>query len=179
LQSKGDSLAEMFKIPKKELVPYVIKLIPLVDSLNLVRVEQIIKKYGYPGLSLVGQETNEAAFYVIQHSEKIDKYLPIIKKASDKKELSFKLYAMMLDRSLMYNGKEQIYGTQIKGFKMKNSETGKEEFKMEVWPIRNAKNVDRLRKKVGFRMTVAEYAKENGVTYRELTIAEINLLQKK
>jgi len=124
LQTKSDSLASVFKIDKKDLVPYIIKQIPISDSLNLIRVEQIIKEYGYPGISLVGPETNEAAYYVIQHSTKIDKYLSLIKKAADKKELRFTLYAQMLDRSLMYKGKEQIYGTQGKGLQVLNKETG-------------------------------------------------------
>lgn len=32
-----------------------------IDSSNLVRVESIIRIYGYPGLTLVGKPTNEAA----------------------------------------------------------------------------------------------------------------------
>jgi hypothetical protein len=85
------------------------------DSSNVKRVVVIIKQYGYPGKTLVGEPTNEAVFYVLQHSTVIDKYLPLIEKAVKEKQLPFHLYAMMKDRSLMYNKKEQIWGTQAKG----------------------------------------------------------------
>jgi hypothetical protein len=178
LQTKSDSLASVFKIEKKDLVPYIIKQIPISDSLNLIRVEQIIKEYGYPGISLVGPETNEAAYYVIQHSTKIDKYLPLIKKAADKKELQFTLYAQMLDRSLMYKGKEQIYGTQGKGLQVLNKETGAKEFKTVIWPIKDVAEANKRRKKAGFKLTVEEYAKQSlGIDYKILTLEDIKKMQ--
>ena len=178
LQTKSDSLASVFKIDKKDLVPYIIKQIPISDSLNLIRVEQIIKEYGYPGISLVGPETNEAAYYVIQHSTKIDKYLSLIKKAADKKELRFTLYAQMLDRSLMYKGKEQIYGTQGKGLQVLNKETGAKEFKTVIWPIKDVMEVNKRRKKAGFKSTVEQYAKQSlGINYKILTLEDIKKMQ--
>ena len=178
LQTKSDSLASVFKIDKKDLVPYIIKQIPISDSLNLIRVEQIIKEYGYPGISLVGPETNEAAYYVIQHSTKIDKYLSLIKKAADKKELRFTLYAQMLDRSLMYKGKEQIYGTQGKGLQVLNKETGTKEFKTVIWPIKDVADVNKRRKKAGFKSTVEQYAKQSlGIDYKILTLEDIKKMQ--
>lgn len=178
LQTKSDSLAIAFKIKKTELIPYIIKQIPISDSLNLVRVEQIIKQFGYPGLSLVGPETNEAAYYVIQHSTKIDKYISLIKKAADEKELRFTLYAQMLDRSLMYKGKEQIYGTQGKGLQVLNKETGTNEFKTVIWPIKDAAEVNKKRREAGFKLTVEEYAKQNlGIDYKALTLEDIKKMQ--
>ncbi|MCF6298234.1 MAG: hypothetical protein L3J08_09685 [Flavobacteriaceae bacterium] len=53
-------------------------LIREIDSTNLLEVERIIKKYGYPSKSLVGEPANKAVFYVIQHSNKVDEYLPLI-----------------------------------------------------------------------------------------------------
>jgi hypothetical protein len=178
LQTKSDSLASVFKIDKKDLVPYIIKQIPISDSLNLIRVEQIIKEYGYPGISLVGPETNEVAYYVIQHSTKIDKYLSLIKKAADQKELRFTLYAQMLDRSLMYQNKEQIYGTQGKGLQVLNKETGAKEFITVIWPIKDVAKVNIRRKKAGFKLTVEENAKQNlGIDYKVLTLQDIKKMQ--
>lgn len=177
LQTKADSICDSYKIPKSELLNYIIKTIPILDSLNLLRVEQIIKEYGYPGKTLVGTETNEAAYYVIQHSHNIDKYLPIIKKAADKKEIEFKLYAKMLDRYLMYKGKEQIYGTQGKGFETTNSETGKKEWKTVIWPIANVKEVNNRRKKAGFETTIEENAKNIGIAFENLSIEEVKQMQ--
>ncbi len=71
------------------------------DSLNLVQVERIIDKYGYPGKSMVGEPENEAAWFVIQHSATIEKYFPLIKNAGLEGELSMTKVAMMEDRMLM------------------------------------------------------------------------------
>jgi hypothetical protein len=141
-----------------------------VDSSNVKRVEAIIKQYGYPGRSLVGTPTNEAAFYVIQHSTVIDKYLPLIEQAAVKKELPFHLYAMMKDRSLMYNKKEQIWGTQGRGQSILNKATGKNEFKFFIWPIANPANVNKRRKEAGFEQTVEENAKRLGIPYKVYTL---------
>jgi hypothetical protein len=174
LQTRADSLAMAFKIEKDQLISYIIRQTQITDSLNIIRVEQIIKQYGYPGLSLVGPGTNEAAYFVIQHSAKIDTYLPLIKNAAESKQIKFALYAMMLDRSLMYKGKEQVYGTQGKGVRVFNKEKGMTEFKMVIWPIKDVAGVNKRRKKAGFTSTVEEYAKDNlGIDYKILSLADI------
>jgi hypothetical protein len=180
LQTRADSLAQAFNIEKDQLISYVIKQTQITDSLNIIRVEQIIKQYGYPGLNLVGPGTNEAAYFVIQHSAKIDTYLPMIKKAAENKQIKFALYAMMLDRSLMYKGKEQVYGTQGKGVRVFNKEKGVTEFKMVIWPIKDVAGVNKRRKKAGFTSTVEDYAKDNlGIDYKILSLADIKELEGK
>lgn len=157
----------------------LIKLMDDQDQKNLVKVEKIIEKYGYPGKSLVGEPENYAVWYVIQHSPKIEEYLPLIKKAADEKELPFRLYAMMLDRKLMYENKEQIFGTQIRSvFKTKN---GKTETLSFVWPLKDPDNVNELRKNSGFGRTIEDYAKDAaGIEYKKYTLKEaLELLQKK
>ena len=94
--------------------------------------------------------TNEAAFYIIQHSKMIDNYLPLLKEAAEKKELRFQLYAMMLDRSLMFQNKEQVYGTQGTGFDVKNPKTGQWERLFIIWPIQDPATVNQRRKEAGF-----------------------------
>jgi hypothetical protein len=173
LKTKADSVAASYSIATTDLSTYLMSNMMKADSSNLARTEQILNQYGYPGKSLVGIPTNEAAFYVIQHSEKIDQYLPIVKKAADQKELPFKLYAMMLDRSMMNEGKEQIYGTQATGFEVFNPQTGKKEFKMIIWPIQNAPTVNERRKKAGFDQTVEENAKRLGTNYEALTLKQV------
>ena len=82
-----------------------------IDSSNLVRVERVISTYGYPGITLVGKPTNEAAWYVIQHSPKIKHYFPLIQRAGQADELPFYLVAMMQDRLMTEQRKPQLYGT--------------------------------------------------------------------
>ena len=78
MNGKGDSLSVVYGVNKDDLNDYLWKLQGEIDSLNTKRIEQIIDVYGYPGITLVGEPTNEAAFYIIQHSKVIDKYLPVV-----------------------------------------------------------------------------------------------------
>lgn len=119
-----------------------------IDSANIYFVEAVFKRYGYPGKSLVGDSTSEAAWYVIQHSKKINDYIPVIKKAAEAHELTFRLYAMMLDRYLMGKKQEQIYGSQMSMRALKA--TKKNEW--IVWPIKNPKSVNELRKKQALKI---------------------------
>ena len=143
------------------------------DSSDLHRIDQIMRQYGYPGKSLVGVPTNEAAFYVIQHAPlaTINQYLPQIKRAAEQGELPFRLYAMMLDRQLMYQGQEQVYGTQGRSYMVKNP-TGRLQQKILIWPIKDAASVNQRRKQAGFEQTVEENAKRLSTTYRVLTMEE-------
>jgi hypothetical protein len=177
LAAERDSLASVYGVKKENLTKFLWEQQSLIDSLNVIRVEDIIKKYGYPGASLVGAPTNEAVFYIIQHSKVIDKYLPLIKDAAEKKELPFVLYAMMLDRSLMYQDKEQIYGTQGTGFTAKNPQTGNVEMKWVIWPIKDAANVNERRSAAGFEQTVEENAKRLGIVYEEFTLEEVKKMR--
>ncbi|HEX2534984.1 MAG TPA: DUF6624 domain-containing protein [Chitinophagaceae bacterium] len=176
---KADSLARVFGVSKEDLPMHLWKLQSRSDSLNIIRIEAIIKEYGYPGKSLVGTPTNEAVFYVLQHSEVIDRYLPVVKEAAEKGELPFHLYAMMLDRSLMYAGKEQVYGTQGSGFTWTNPETGKQEMKMIIWPIQDPAGVNARRKEAGFTLTVEENAKRLGIPYQVFTLEEVRKMKGK
>ena len=147
------------------------------DSVNLIKVEKIIAIYGYPGKSLVGEPTNEAAWFVIQHSSKIANYLPLIEEATKKGEIPFTKYAMMQDRYLTQQGKEQIYGTQAQGKQITNKETGKKEFFTYVSPIQNPEKVNELRKKAGFTSTVEENATRMGIEYKVYTLDEISKIK--
>ena len=141
------------------------------DRENLIKVEKIIKKYGYPGKSLVGEPENKAVWYVIQHSPEIEKYFPMIKKAAEEKELPFRLYAMMLDRKLMQENKEQIYGTQARSYT--GTKDGKHQLLWLIWPIKNPENVNKLRQEAGIGGTVEEYAKDlTGTEYKKYTLKE-------
>jgi len=149
-----------------------------IDSSNMRRIGQIMRQYGYPGKMLVGTPTNEAAFYVIQHTPLIIKqYLPQVKQAADKGELPFRLYAMMLDRELMFDDKKQVYGTQARSCATKNPTTGEIEQKLFIWPIEVAAGVNERRKKAGFDQTVEENARRLNTTYQVLTLEEARKMQ--
>lgn len=168
-----DSISKAFNIPKANISGGLINLMNTTDSTNMLRIEEIIKQYGYPGKTMVGEKANEAVFYVVQHSSKVDLYLPLIEKAAKEGELPFYLFAMMKDRSLMYNNKPQIWGSQAKGMNVTNSATGKAEWKFFVWPIEDPANVNKRRKQAGFEQTVEDNAKRMGLEYKVLTIEDV------
>jgi hypothetical protein len=170
--NKVDSLTKLYKIDKNNLSARLMKIQTEIDSSNIKRVEAIVKQYGYPGKTLVGEPTNEAVFYIIQHSTVIDKYLPLVEKAANEKQLPFHLYAMMKDRSLMYNKKEQIWGTQGKGQSVFNETTRKNDFKFFIWPIADPANVNKRRKEAGFEQTVEENAKRLDIPYKVYTLEQ-------
>lgn len=155
---KKEQLLKDLNIDQEEFKKKNWMLVAEHDSLNMQKIENIIAQYGYPGKTLVGEPTNQAAWYVIQHSTKIGKYLPLIKEAGKKKEIPFTWVAMMEDRYLMQQDKEQIYGTQGKG-EMTKDKDGKQVFVSFVWPVKDLKNVNKRRKVAGFDSTLEENAK--------------------
>lgn len=161
---------------KEELDKNLWKIVNKQDSINLVKVENIVSKFGYPGKTLVGEPTNEAVWYVIQHSKKIPQYFSLIQKAGQENEISYTKVAKMEDRLLMYEGKEQIYGTQGAGRRIIN-ESGKEEFFNFIWPIKDPKKVNELRKNAGFSETVEEYAKSLDIDYKVFTLEDYKKLK--
>jgi hypothetical protein len=166
--AKKDSVAKSLSMTVGEAFMHCWYLQNHLDSLNILFIEDIIQKYGYPGKTMVGEPTNESAWNIIQHSQKIHQYMPLMKKVADKNELPFHLYAMMLDRDLMNQGKEQIYGSQISCRVIKS---GKNE--CFVWPIQDSTSVNKRRKKAGFDLTVEQNAKRLGIDYRIVKLSEI------
>jgi hypothetical protein len=165
LTRRPDSLAAALGVAKEDLNKAILDRMMRTDATNLPRVQAILKQYGYPGKSLVGTPTNEAAWHVIQHApELIPQYFPLMKAAAETGELPFQLYATMLDRKLVFENKEQLYGTQAHNF----NNTG-----WFIWPIQNPAQVNQRRKQAGFKTTVEEVAARLGVSYKVLTLEDV------
>lgn len=160
-QPLTDSLSKVYQTDRTKLANVLRAEQVKIDSSNLARAEVIIKQRGYPGKTVVGTPANETVFYIIQHSNRIPTYLPLIQKAAEQNELPFSLYAMMLDRSLMYAGRPQVYGTQASCRQLLKSD----QQLCFVWPITDAKAVNERRKKAGFPMSVEENATRLNAAY--------------
>ena len=170
LNRNPDSLAAALGVSKEELNSAIMGRMIRSDATNLPRVQAILQQYGYPGKSLVGAPTNEAAWYVIQHTPAlIPQYLPMMKTAAETGELPFRLYATMLDRQLMFENKEQVYGTQAR-----NDNNNK----LFIWPIQNPAQVNQRRKQAGFTTTVEQNAARLGTSYKVLTLEEVATMPK-
>ncbi|WP_313113748.1 BT_3928 family protein [Aequorivita sediminis] len=142
----------------------------VLDSVNMIFVEKYFIEKGYPGKSVVGEESSLVAWNVLQHNpDKIPNYLPLVKKAADAGEIPKTAAAMMEDRYLMLEGKPQVYGTQGMSY-----DDARGSF---IWPIENPETVNERRKEAGFTETIEEYAKilfGDDFIYEVKTIDQIN-----
>lgn len=142
----------------------------ILDSINMIFVEKYFIAKGYPGKSVVGDESSLVAWNVLQHNpDKIPRYLPLVKKAAQAGEIPKTSAAIMEDRYLMMEGKPQVYGTQGMSY-----EDARGSF---IWPIANAETVNERRKEAGFTETLEEYAKilfGDDYVYEARTIEEVN-----
>ncbi|MET4083945.1 hypothetical protein ABIB40_003918 [Pedobacter sp. UYP30] len=177
-EERKNEIAKLLDYPRDSLDESAWAIMRKIDSINIEKVEHIIKDYGYPGKTLVGEPENTTVFYVIQHSNKISKYYYLIEKAGKEQELPFKYSAMMLDRKLNDEGKEQVYGTQVHMVMVNNPKTGKREPFKYVVPIKDSENVNKRRKRAGFDSTVEENALRLGVVYKVYTLDEIKQITK-
>lgn len=130
-----------------------------LDSKNRQRLDEIAKEFGWPKRSVFGEEASGVAFLIVQHAE-LDyqkKYLPLIKEAVARKEARQSDLALLEDRILTREGKNQIYGTQLR----LNQTTQR----MELYPIEDEENVDARRVAVGLE-PLAQYLKRAfGIDY--------------
>jgi len=135
-----------------------LKIIHEKDSINLIKVRKILDERGWLGADVIGQQGNSTLFLVIQHAdlETQIKYLPMLRDAVKKGNASARHLALLEDRSLLGQGKKQIYGSQI----MQNPETGV----FFVRPLKDPKNVNKRRAKVGLDK-LEDYVSIWGITW--------------
>jgi hypothetical protein len=122
------------------------------DSINLIKVTEILDKYGWIGSDKVGGTANQTLFLVIQHSDlkTQQKYLPMMREAVKKKNASGSALALLEDRVALGEGKRQVYGSQIGRDNSTN--------KSYVLPLDDPDNVDKRRAEVGLGL-LADYVK--------------------
>lgn len=122
-----------------------------LDSVDLVKVTNILDKYGWVGADIVGGRGNETIFLVIQHADikTQQKYLPAMRDAIKNRKADAGSLALLEDRVALREGRKQIYGRQIHG-----SPDGK----YWISPIEDPDNVDKRRAEVGLQ-PLADYVK--------------------
>ena len=157
LRLKSDTLVKQFGWKSKEVMELWEKIM-YKDSINLLKVKNIINKYGWLGPDVVGKRGAQTIFLVIQHADSLTQvsYFPVMKKAVKKGKARPQDLAALEDRILTKQGKAQIYGTQVKI----NNETGNFEF----FPIRDEPNVNKRRAAIGLE-PIENYAKFFDIDY--------------
>ncbi len=123
------SIFPILAMEEKNVVQNIEKLLPLLDQ------------YGWPTATQVTEIAAAGAALIINHAsyELRAKYFPMLKEAFEKGEAQPLRFAKMQDRLLVEEGKEQLYGTQIKF----------EELVRSPFPIKDPENVDKRREAIG------------------------------
>ncbi len=117
----------------------------ITDTRNAAKLKKIIKEYGWPGNSLVGERAAEMAWLIVQHSDHDLKFqkacLILLKKAVSENEAKKENLAYLTDRVLVRTGNKQLYGTQF--LMDKKTKT------LHSRPIKNLENLEILRRSMG------------------------------
>ncbi|UNO42395.1 DUF6624 domain-containing protein [Streptomyces sp. MST-110588] len=108
------------------------------------RLGEIMDEYGWPTAELVGEDAARAAWLIAQHA---DRQLDVQRRAlhlmeqavaagtADRRDLAF-----LRDRTLVNEGRPQVYGTQIAGVK---------DGSPVPWPCEEPERMDERRAEVG------------------------------
>ena len=108
------------------------------------RLAEILDEHGWPGGSMVGEEAAEAAWLVAQHAISMPDFqrrvLELIREAAERGEVARKRVAMLEDRSRVFEGKQQRFGTQF---------DWDEDGEMSPNPIADPETVDERRAEMG------------------------------
>jgi hypothetical protein len=133
------------------------KKIHVQDSINLIKVKKIIDMHGWVGPDEVGKQGARTIFLVIQHADSLTQvtFLPLMQEAVKNGKASPQDLALLEDRVLTKQGKEQIYGSQVR-----TNEKGNYEF----FPIKDEINVNKRRASVGLE-PLEKYAKHFDIKY--------------
>lgn len=86
----------------------------IIDSLNLSIADSIIRIHGWPGMDLVGIESNFNLFLIIQHSDYItqEKYLPLITRSIETGKTLPGILPLIVDKIELHKTGLQVFGTQ-------------------------------------------------------------------
>ena len=128
-----------------------------IDQAHEARLKEMVATHGWPKRRLVSRDGAHAAWLVLQHGS-LDfqvEMLPLLLEAAEQGEASWTDAAYLQDRVLFYQGKPQIYGTQLREY---------DDGHLEVAPIEDEAQVDERRAHVGLP-PLADYLRGFGITY--------------
>ncbi len=134
------------------------KIIGEKDSLNLIKVKNILDTRGWLGEDVVGEWGNTTLFLVIQHADikTQEQYLPMMREAVKNGRAKGSSLALLEDRVALRQGRKQIYGSQI-------NRDNKTQYSY-VAPLEDPDNVDKRRAEVGLQ-PLAEYLLNWNITW--------------
>ncbi|MFJ4562263.1 DUF6624 domain-containing protein [Streptomyces caelestis] len=118
------------------------------------RLSEIMDEHGWPTAELVGEEAARAAWLIAQHADRqLDvqrRALHLMRQAVSAGSAGPRELAFLRDRTLVNEGRKQLYGTQIAGVK---------DGAPVPWPCEEPEHMDELRAEVGIEPFDAYVAK--------------------
>ena len=123
--------------------PDVIAELARVDLKTRTRLREIIRRYGWPGIRVVGFDGASAAWLIVQHADAdVDfqkQCLRLMQTAARNGQAPRENLAFLIDRVRIAEGKPQIYGTQ---FRYQDGKT-------VLAPVEDEANLDHRRRRMG------------------------------
>ena len=86
------------------------------DEADTKRMNEILDKYGFPGVKLVGIKATRSFIMMLLHSPSLElmkRALPHVERAARRKEIPPDDFASLNDRVLVNEGKPQLYGANF------------------------------------------------------------------
>lgn len=115
-----------------------------VHRRNAKCLQEILEQVGWPGVRLVGEDGEQAAWLILQHAIGEPAFqrrgLELLEEAARRGEAPLEQVAMLEDRIRVLEGREQWYGTQF---------DWDEHGEMSPAPIEDPEGVDARRREVG------------------------------
>jgi len=143
-RQKRDSVIELHGLKSPEMTDWWRRL-NIQDSVNYLRVNEILEKHGWLGTDQVTESANTAIWLVLQHADNNlagqEKWLPVMREAVRTGKAKSSNLAYLEDRVLKNNGKPQRFGSQLYDDPM----TGR----FSLYPIEDPENLDARRKSMG------------------------------
>lgn len=125
---------------------------------HMAKLENLMSSTGWISSKKYGKTACEQALIIMKNApgERLDPHLDTVLKAAENGEAMPSEVAYIHDKVLMYQGKKQLYGTQI-AFNEKKGIN-------DVYPIQDEANVDARRAKAGLG-PLADALKKMGIQY--------------
>lgn len=126
---------------------------------NTEEAKHILRQYGWPGRTLIGDSGSDAFWLLVQHSDHDVEFqkeaLDLLRLAVEKGEASKRNLAYLTDRVRVNSGEPQLFGTQLESDELKPK------------PIEEPEKLEQRRKEFG--MEPFEEYKERMREIREKT----------
>ncbi|MFN0015883.1 MAG: DUF6624 domain-containing protein [Saprospiraceae bacterium] len=158
---KRDSVLEFHNLKSPEMQDWMRRW-TLQDSVNYLRVNEILEQHGWLGPDEVTEYASRAFWLVLQHADRNlpgqEKWLPVMREAVQKGKAKSQDLAYLEDRVLKNQGKPQRYGSQM------HTDPVTKEF--VLYPVEDPANLDQRRKSVGLG-PIKDYLELMGATWKQ------------